>query len=212
LSGTRVDFVVVPVNEYDDTIDPATVTPVSRTDLKPPTGAVAQSGNANNSAGTAAKTVSLAITFSEYMDTRATALPTITFSDASVTASTFVYDATTNSTNSGTFSVTIPPGLDAVGVTYSISGGKDTSGNTQATLNDTLSGVSQVIVNGGFEAGSLVPWSTTYSSTSTAPVITTRPSTRDVLARARELHRVHSVRDVGRLAGRRDPAARPTSR
>jgi Carboxypeptidase regulatory-like domain len=167
LFRTTVDFVVVAVDVYGDAVDPGNVTPVTLVDATPPTGWFNQTGSANNSAGTTTKEITLKLTFSEYMDTAA--LPTITFSNASVTASPFVYDTTTSS---GTFQVTVPAGLDAVGVTYSVQGASDTSGNGQVTLNGALAGLSQVLVNGGFE-GAISPWSTNATSSSTAPVLTT---------------------------------------
>ncbi len=128
--GVGVDFAVVPVNAAGDAPLPSAVTPVHRTDaVAPPVDQAAQTGNADNSAGGTARTITLALTFGEYMNQDPAFVPTIVLPDPSMTA-TFRWDpSTTYGTTVGRFSITVPPSIDGHG-TYTVSGAKDSSGNT----------------------------------------------------------------------------------
>ncbi len=168
--GIGVDFAVVAANAAGDAPSPSTATPVHRTDTVAPVAEqVVQSGNADNSAGGTARTVTLALTFGEYMDP--SFVPTIALPDGSMTA-TFAWDPSQSPTV-GRFSITIPASVDGRG-TYTVSGAKDSSGNAMTLHTGTLTSIVQLVTNGGFETGTIDPgWTTSTSGTSTTPVVTT---------------------------------------
>lgn len=166
--GVGVDFAVVAVNATGDAPSPTTATPVRRADT---VGPVVQSapllGNADNSAGGTARTITLTLNFSEYMDPAA--IPTIGLPGAGETA-TFAWSGTSRKV--GVFTITVLAGTDGRG-RYLVTGAKDSSGNAMTPWSATLTGTVQLIANGGFETGDPTGWATTYSGTATAPFATT---------------------------------------
>lgn len=165
--GVAVDFAVVAVNAAGDAAAPSTVTPVRRADtVAPPVESVVQRGTADNTAGSSARTLTLALTFGEYMDIAVA--PTISLPNTSM-AATFSWNA---NRTAGTFTITVPATTDGRG-SYTVSGAKDTSGNTMASRAGSLVGQVELLSNGGFETAALSGWTTTYSGTSTAPVAST---------------------------------------
>ncbi len=163
--GVGVDFVVVAVNAGGDAPSPATITPEHRADTVPPTASATQVGGANNTAGASPKTVALNVHFDEYMDT--SVAPTLSLPVLGET-STFAWSP---DGRGGVFTITIPATTDGRG-TYTISGALDSSGNAMIERSGVLTSVTQLVVNGDFEAGSLTGWTTSFTSTATAPVAT----------------------------------------
>ncbi|WP_242394970.1 carboxypeptidase regulatory-like domain-containing protein [Anaeromyxobacter oryzisoli] len=163
--GVGVDFAVVAVNAAG-ALSPTSVTPVHLTDTVAPVVQTAfQSGNSDNSAGTSPKTITLSVTFGEYMDNLV--VPTITL-PASVTAGPFVWNA---DGMSGKFSITIPASTNGNG-SYTVSGAKDSSGNAMKSYAGTLGPV-QLVSNGTFESGVLTPWTTSTTGNAVAPSVST---------------------------------------
>ena len=165
--GVGVDFVVVAVNAAGDAALPSTVVPVHRQDtVHPVVEQAVQIGNADNSASGTPRTITLTLTFSEYIDPAFA--PTIGLPDGSMTA-TFAWQDPNRTV--GRFSITIPPSIDGRG-TYTVSGAKDLSGNAMTLHTGTITSTVQLVTNGGFEAGSLSGWTTSATSTISAPAAT----------------------------------------
>lgn len=162
-----VDFAVVAVNAAGEAPLPSTAVPVQRTDTVAPVvdGAVQGGGTADNTGGGTARTITLTLTFSEYMDRSVT--PTIALPVAGETA-TFAWNALGTV---GVFTITIPASTDGRG-RYTVTGGLDTSGNAMTAGTGMLSGSVQLVTNGGFEAGALTGWTPGFTGTATAPVAT----------------------------------------
>jgi hypothetical protein len=163
--GVAVDLAVVAVNAAGDAPLPSSATPVRRSDTVAPWALTGQSGQADNSAGGSARTITLTATFDEYMDP--SVLPTISL-PAGLT-STFDWSA---SRTVGTFRITIPASTDGRGA-FTIAGAKDTSGNLMTPKTGQLTSIVQLVVNGGFESGDLTGWAPTFApttGTATAPV------------------------------------------
>jgi hypothetical protein len=119
--------------------------------LLPPELSAAQTGVADNSGGSSASTVTLTVTFSEYMD--GSVAPALHTNGSGVT-STFELKP---SLRDGVFTVTVPAGVDASGP-YNVTGGADTSGNALSRYDGTLIDILQLIQNGDFETGTLANW------------------------------------------------------
>ena len=164
-----VDLAVVAVNAAGDAPLPTSATPVRRSDTAAPWALTAQSGQADNSAGLTARTITLTATFDEYMDP--SVLPTISLP----AALTYTFDWSASATPTvGTFHITVPASTDGRGP-FTIAGAKDTSGNFMTPKTGQLTSISQLVVNGGFETGDLTGWTATVlstTSTATAPFAT----------------------------------------
>ena len=160
-----VDFAVVPLDNLHNPGDLSAAEVYSATDNVRPriTGGLNQTGSADNSTGGGAAEITLDVTFSEYMEDEAF---TVTTQGAGVT-STFVLDP---DLRHGTFTLTIPAGVDAGGP-ISITGGSDTSGNPLEDFNGNLFALRELVTNGDFEAGggSLNNWTLAQTGTSEDP-------------------------------------------
>lgn len=164
-AGVGVDFAVVAVNATGDAPSPTTAAPVRRIDTVLPTVVSAPlSGNADNSGGSAPRTITLTLNFSEYMDP--TSVPSIVL-PVSGEAATFAWSATNK--KSGAYTIAIPAYTDGRG-RYLVLSAKDTSGNVMTPWSALLTGTVQLVVNGGFETGDPSGWTTTYTGTATAPI------------------------------------------
>ena len=166
--GTQVDFLVIAISDAGASGDLTAATPVRIGDNTAPTvlGTI-QTGNAQNTTG-AASTVQLKVNFDEYMDSAVT--PTIALPLAQESA-TFAMDS---SLRFGTFTIGIPANTDGSGA-YTISGAKDTSGNTIPSSAGRIYREQQLIMNGGFESG-LTGWTATQTSTASAPAAVSSPT------------------------------------
>lgn len=159
--GAKLDFAVVPVDAMGQSPDPATATAVTRSDTTAPKIVSAtQSGSADNTSGTAAKTVKLTVHFTEYMDAVAPniALP------ATLTAT---YELQPTLLD-GVFTITVPAGTNGVGA-FQITAGKDTSGLPLIAYDGTLKSAIEYVTNGGFEACALTGWTPINSGSASAP-------------------------------------------
>lgn len=155
LWGVDVEFAVVAVNQAGEAPLPSVTTATAtRSDTVVPTitsAMWANYGYLDNRGSSTAKTVTLPVTFSEYMDRNTD--PVLTGLPAAVTTA---WDWSAN-TMGGTYTLTIPAGSDGgVNATLTVTGGKDTSNNTMTTLT-----ISDLISNGGFESAGIGGWYTT---------------------------------------------------
>ncbi|MHB8873381.1 MAG: carboxypeptidase regulatory-like domain-containing protein [Myxococcaceae bacterium] len=153
--GTSVTLAVVPVDVYGNESPLPSAASVVVKDTARPAAVETQVGNANNQ-GSTSETIELRLDFSEYMDN--TVAPTITLPATGMT-STWTWD---RSLLQGKFDLTVPANSDRRGP-FTVSGAKDTNGNTMVDLTGTLTGQQELIVNGTFEGTpcSLTGWAAT---------------------------------------------------
>ena len=164
--GTEVTFAVVAVGPTGAPGDVTSATPVRLRDaVAPSVTSSAQSGSAAN-ATASPQTVTLQVTFDEYMDP-ATA-PAIDLPVAGLSP-VFAMDP---GLRKGTFTLTIPTATDATGP-FTVTGAVDTSGNAMRPYSGRLYRTQDLIANGGFETGDLSGWTTSATQTASVPAATT---------------------------------------
>jgi len=160
---TKVSFAVTSVNA-DGAESPISGAPVSSvTDTVPPSVvSVSYEGDPNNSAGFAAITFTIAVTFSEYMNPSSSPSLGLPVTCAGCSA---VWSLGRN-IRSGFFEVSVPPGVDGSGL-YTIYNALDSSDNIQVGP-FTFKVCSPVnrINNPGFESGSFLSWTVAASAPS----------------------------------------------
>ena len=126
----RVKLAIVAIDRVGNETPFATAATLELSDGVAPTVLFAQQivGTANNSSGGASAIVQYQVSFSELMDNAA--MPQVVLPNGA-TSAIWAW----SSANRGTFTITIPAGIDGRG-TLSFTSGVDTSGNAQAATFD----------------------------------------------------------------------------
>lgn len=163
LWGTALEIAVVPVGVAGASGGVAAAAPLRVVDGVPPEVTRSeQAGTADNAAGAAAAQVELTLTFREYLDPASVA-------SVAVPAGVTVVDVSVDpGLRAAVLRFEVAAGTDGTGP-VTVSGLADTSGNAMAAWTGRLRRRTELLVNGGFEAGSLVGWTTTTTGTASPP-------------------------------------------